>query len=67
LEAVKQGKELSAEDLPENTTVRRWWEMLGEGINTELKSENFINRLTAEANPRTMERVPAGSEFQLSS
>jgi CRISPR-associated protein Csm3 len=65
LEAVKQGKELSAEDLPENTTVRRWWEMLGEGINTELKSENFINRLTAEANPRTMERVPAGSEFQV--
>jgi CRISPR-associated protein Csm3 len=65
LEAVKQGKGLSAEDLPENTTVRRWWEMLGEGINTELKSENFINRLTAEANPRTMERVPAGSEFQV--
>ena len=65
LEAVKQGKGLSAEDLPENTTVRRWWEMLGEGINTELKSENFINRLTAEANPRTMERIPAGSEFQV--
>jgi CRISPR-associated protein Csm3 len=39
--------------------------MLGEGIGTELKSENFLNRLTAEANPRTMERVPAGSEFQV--
>jgi CRISPR-associated protein Csm3 len=65
LEAVKQGKELRAEDLPKDKTVRRWWETLGEGINTELKSENFINRLTAEANPRTMERVPAGSEFQV--
>ncbi len=57
-EAVLQGKEP-----PEDSTVRRWWDMLGEGISTELKSENFLNRLTAEANPRTMERVPAGSEF----
>ncbi len=72
LQAVKQGKDLTEEDLPEEvlekfkgTTVYRWWEMLGEGIGTELKSENFINRLTAEANPRTMERVPAGSEFQV--
>jgi CRISPR-associated protein Csm3 len=59
-EAILQEKEP-----PEGTTVQRWWEMLGEGIGTELKSENFINRLTAEANPRTMERVPAGSEFQV--
>jgi len=56
---------LKGEEPPEGTTVYRWWEMLGEGIGTELKSENFINRLTAEANPRTMERVPAGSEFQV--
>ncbi len=54
---------LRGEEPPEGTTVHRWWEMLGEGIGTELKSENFIDRLTAEANPRTMERVPAGSEF----
>jgi len=59
-EELVEGKEL-----PENSTVRRWWETLGEGIGTELKSENFLNRLTAEANPRTMERVPAGSEFKV--
>lgn len=59
-EEVFEGKEP-----PEGLTVRRWWEMLGEGIGTELKSENFINRLTAKADPSTMERVPAGSEFQV--
>lgn len=30
---------------------------------TEVKFENTINRLTAEANPRQLERVPAGAEF----
>ena len=30
---------------------------------TEIKFENTINRLTGEANPRQIERVPAGSEF----
>jgi len=29
----------------------------------ENKTENSINRLTAKANPRTQERVPAGTEF----
>lgn len=36
---------------------------LGEGIFTELKTENFLDRVTSEANPRTMERVPAGARF----
>jgi len=31
---------------------------------TEIKFENTINRLTAVANPRQIERVPAGAEFQ---
>jgi CRISPR-associated protein Csm3 len=31
---------------------------------TEIKYENTINRITAMANPRQMERVPAGVEFQ---
>jgi len=56
---------LRGEKPPEGTTISRWWETLGEGVGTELKSENFIDRLTAEANPRTMERVPAGSEFEV--
>lgn len=34
----------------------------GEPI-TEVKHENTINRITAMANPRTMERAPAGVEF----
>jgi CRISPR-associated protein Csm3 len=32
---------------------------------TEIKHENTINRITARAMPRTMERVPAGVEFTL--
>ena len=38
-------------------------QILGEGIFTELKTENFLDRITSEANPRTMERVPAGARF----
>ncbi len=30
---------------------------------TEVKSENTLNRITSEANPRTIERVPRGSVF----
>ena len=30
---------------------------------TEIKSENTLNRITSEANPRTIERVPKGSVF----
>jgi CRISPR-associated protein Csm3 len=30
---------------------------------TEIKGENTINRITSMANPRFIERVPAGSEF----
>lgn len=32
---------------------------------SEIKFENSINRLTAVANPRQIERVPAGAEFAL--
>lgn len=32
---------------------------------TEVKFENSINRLTAVANPRQIERVIRGSEFEL--
>ena len=30
---------------------------------TEIKFENTINRITAQANPRQIERIPAGTEF----
>jgi CRISPR-associated protein Csm3 len=37
-----------------------------EGLDlTERKNENSINRITAVANPRPYERVPAGVEFEL--
>ncbi len=32
---------------------------------TEVKFENTINRITAVANPRQIERVPAGAEFEV--
>jgi len=32
---------------------------------TEVKSENSIDRITSLANPRTLERVPAGATFQV--
>jgi len=37
--------------------------ILGENIFTEVKTENAINRLTSRANPRKVERVPAGVVF----
>lgn len=51
------------DSFPTEETVRRWEEWLGEGIYTEIKTENAVNRVTSEANPRPMERVPAGSAF----
>jgi CRISPR-associated protein Csm3 len=32
---------------------------------TEVKSENAIDRITSQANPRTFERVPAGARFRV--
>jgi CRISPR-associated protein Csm3 len=32
---------------------------------TEVKSENAVDRITSQANPRTLERVPAGAKFRL--
>ena len=43
---------------------KEWEKYLGEGIFTEIKTENSVDRLTSAANPRPMERVPAGSIFQ---
>ena len=34
------------------------------GLDTEMKYENNINRLTSEATPRPVERIPAGMEFE---
>ncbi|MEJ5201160.1 MAG: type III-A CRISPR-associated RAMP protein Csm3 [Anaerolineales bacterium] len=39
---------------------------LGKGSFTEVKTENAIDRVTSEANPRPIERVPAGADFNIS-
>jgi len=53
----------SPEDPPVDSTLWKWKNLLGENIYTEIKTEVTIDRVTSEANPRPMERIPAGSEF----
>lgn len=50
---------------PTKETIDSWEKQLGKGIFTEIKMENVIDRLTSQANPRQMERVPAGSRFHV--
>jgi CRISPR-associated protein Csm3 len=45
-------------------TVEDWEAFLGPNTYTEIKTENALDRVTAEANPRSLERVPADSEFE---
>jgi len=49
---------------PTDDTLK-WWDKSEEIVEgTEVKGENVINRVTSAANPRFMERVPAGSKFE---
>jgi len=48
---------------PDKSTQNKWENMDSDLLYTELKQENTIDRLTAEANPRSMERVVKGSFF----
>jgi CRISPR-associated protein Csm3 len=52
------------DSFPNPKTIELWDRDMGEGIFTEVKSENNIDRLSSNANPRSMERVPAGSVFR---
>jgi len=49
---------------PTRETLNRLQEDLGRNIFTEIKTENQINRITSAANPRKVERVPAGAVFE---
>lgn len=50
---------------PDKETVK-WWKTLDSDLlYTEYKSENGINRITSAANPRFVERVVAGSKFEI--
>lgn len=56
---------LAVRDLyPDAGQIQKWENAMGEKIYTEAKTENSIDRLTSAANPRSMERVPAGSIFK---
>jgi CRISPR-associated protein Csm3 len=46
-------------------SAKQLTEMLGEQIYTEIKTENALDRVTSEANPRPMERVPKGAKFDV--
>jgi CRISPR-associated protein Csm3 len=47
-------------------SIQNLQKFLGQGSFTEVKTENALDRVTSEANPRPLERVPANSEFELS-
>lgn len=50
---------------PDEPTQKLWEGLDSELLYTELKSENFLDRLTSAANPRFIERVVKGSKFDL--
>lgn len=49
---------------PDKEQIKKWERIMEEKTYTEIKTENTIDRLTSEANPRSMERVPKGSIFK---
>jgi CRISPR-associated protein Csm3 len=51
---------------PSEQTIIDWETWMGENVFTEIKTENTLDRVTSEANPRPLERVPAGSIFNFS-
>ena len=48
---------------PTEETVEKWKRLDTGLLYTEWKKENYIDRITSRADPRDMERVPKGSEF----
>ncbi len=48
---------------PDEGTIEMWDRLDEDYLFTEGKSENVLNRLTAEANPRVIERAVKGSKF----
>jgi len=49
---------------PTKETIEMWGSLDTGLLYTEWKKENTIKRITSEANPRDMERIPTGSEFE---
>ncbi|CAD6491751.1 MAG: CRISPR type III-associated RAMP protein Csm3 [Candidatus Argoarchaeum ethanivorans] len=65
-EAVKSGPtRLIVRDAHPTKDTQDWWDRSEDMVHgTEIKGENWINRITSAATPRFIERVPAGSEFK---
>ena len=45
-------------------SIQNLEQLLGEGIFTEVKTENALDRVTSDANPRPIERVPRDTNFE---
>lgn len=50
---------------PDPKTLEMWDQLNMDLLFTEMKSENFLDRITSAANPRFIERVVKGSMFDL--
>ena len=50
---------------PDEATVEMWGKLNSDLPDAEIKSENFLDRITSAANPRFIERVVKGSRFNL--
>lgn len=50
---------------PDEKTQELWKNLNTDLLYAEMKSENFLNRITSAANPRFIERVVKGSRFNL--
>lgn len=50
---------------PDDDTIKMWENVNSETLYTEYKAENTIDRMTSAANPRFIERVHKGSEFDV--
>lgn len=60
-----QTRTIIRDSLPTEDTIKKWEKADELYAGSEIKWENTINRITSEANPRNIERVPRGSEFSL--
>lgn len=64
-EKTYQTRTIVRDSLPTQETIDKWENTDELYAGSEIKWENTINRITSEANPRNIERVPRGSEFNL--
>lgn len=63
-EAIGPTRLIVRDAYPTDETVKIWKNLDSDLLFTEYKGENTIDRLTSQANPRFVERVVSGSEFE---